>query len=70
MPSEIIDIERGPKGVRCVVKMRFSTPSVRSRTWRSQWFDSGNEGRDFYLARMQMQQRIAEAILAGMIPKR
>lgn len=70
MPHESIDAETGPKGTRCVVRMSWTgrSPYVRPRTWRSQWFNSGNEQRDFYLARLAMQKRIADAVASGVIP--
>lgn len=71
MPHQRIDAEKGPKGTRCVVRMAWTgrIPYLRPRTWRSSWFNTGNEQRDFYLARMEMQQRISDAVEAGTLPR-
>ncbi len=73
MPHERIDAEKGPKGTRCVVRMDWTgrsprKPYLRPRTWKSSWFNTGNEQRDFYLARLEMQKRIADAVAAGTFP--
>ena len=68
MPHERIDSETGPKGTRCVARLSWTgrSPYMRPRTWRSTWFNTGNEGRDFYLARLEMQRRVADAVSAGL----
>lgn len=71
MPHQVISKESGPKGTRCVNTLSWTglSPYQRPRTWRSAWYNTGNEHRDFYLAEMEMQRRIREAIDAGIIPR-
>lgn len=71
MPHELITAEKGPKGTRCVTRLSWTgyKPYERPRTWRSSWFNTGNEQRDFYLGRMELQKRISEALEAGKLPR-
>ena len=71
MPNDSITAEKGPKGIRGVIRLYWVgvRPYVRARTWRSSWFNTGNEQRDFYLARMELQRRVADAVASRAIPK-
>lgn len=70
MPHQSINSEKGPKGTRCVTHMTWTgrSPYLRPRTWRSNWFTTDNENRDFCFAEMELQKRISDAVQAGIFP--